>query len=188
MDIPAVSIFRQLEREETRMSSLKPLAAAALLLLMHIVPACSADEKSPPGELTIDVVVPLKPSKIVFNIDHPAFVGDQSIGLNHMRFITQKYKAKQTPLQIIAVFYSMGGYMLLNDAAYNKARRAEKGNPYKEQIAALQKEGVEFEECGDTARTNGWVNSDLLPGIKVNSGGNLRLVQLVQDGFVMLHP
>jgi uncharacterized protein len=163
--------------------------AVALIGLVHSVPVSAADANHAPSrELTIDVVVPLKASNIVFDMDHPAFAGDAPIGLTHMQMILQKYQAKQTPLHIIAVFYSAAGYMLLNDDAYNKARRSEKGNPYKETIASLQKQGVEFEECGETARTNGWVNSDLLPDVKVNSGGNLRLVQLVQDGFVMLQP
>ncbi len=163
--------------------------AVALVGLAHSLPASAADANSAPSrELTIDITVPLKASKVVFDMDHQAFAGDQPIGLTHMQMMLQKYKAQQTPQRIIAVFYSLAGYMLLDDAAYNKARRSDKGNPYKETIAALQKEGVEFEECGETARTNGWANSDLLPGVKVNSGGNLRLVQLVQDGFVMLQP
>lgn len=172
------------------MSSVKQITVAiALAALAHSVPAVAADAVNPPShELTVDIAVPLKASKIVFDIDHQAFAGDAPVGLSHMRMIMQNYKASQTPLQMIAVFYAAGGYMLLNDAAYNKARRSNNGNPYKETIAALQKEGVEFEECAQTARTNGWVNSDLLPGVKVNSGGNLRLVQLVQDGFVMLQP
>jgi intracellular sulfur oxidation DsrE/DsrF family protein len=82
----------------------------------------------------------------------------------------------------------MAGYILLNDEAYNKARKTTRGNPYKAEIAALQAQGVQFEECGQTARTNGWVNADLLPGVKVDTGATLRLVQLVQDGYVQLQP
>ena len=37
-------------------------------------------------------------------------------------------------------------------------------------------------------RTKGWVNADLLPGVKVDTGANLRIVQLVQDGYVQLQP
>ena len=55
-------------------------------------------------------------------------------------------------------------------------------------IFALQQEGIQFEECAETARINGWVNADLLPGVKVNTGANLRIVQLVQDGYVQLQP
>src|SRR6266436_8138935 len=125
------------------------------------------------GELRIDVPVTLKPSKVVFNMDHLAFDGDRSIGLNYMKLMAQNYKASQTPINIIAVFHGAAGYMLLNDQAYNAARTSDKGNPFKEQIFALQQEGVQFEECGQTARTKGWVNADLLPGVKVDTGANL---------------
>jgi hypothetical protein len=32
------------------------------------------------------------------------------------------------------------------------------------------------------------VNADLLAGVKVDTGANLRIVQLVQDGYVQLQP
>jgi uncharacterized protein len=145
-------------------------------------------EPAPEGRLRIDVPVTLKPSKVVFNMDHLAFDGDRSIGLNYMKLMAQSYKASQTPISIIAVFHGAAGYMLLNDQAYNAARTSDKGNPFKEQIAVLQQEGVQFEECGETARRKGWVNADLLPGVKVDTGANLRIVQLVQDGYVQLQP
>lgn len=159
----------------------------ALFALAPSVPLRAAEPAAKP-ELHIDVPVQLKPSKVVFNMDHLAFVGDQSIGLNYMKVMLQAYKAAETPVQIIAVFHGSAGYMLLNDQSYDRVRKSEKGNPFKDQIVALQQEGVQFEECGQTARNNGWTNSDLLPGVKVNSGANMRLVQLVQDGFVQLQP
>lgn len=177
-------------KERFPMFHIKQLAIViAIAGLMHSAPVRAADSNTAPaGELKIDAPVTLKASKVVFNMDHLAFAGDQSIGLTYMKLMLQNYKAQQTPVKIMAVFHGAAGYMLLNDAAYNKARRSDKGNPYKEIIASLQQEGVEFEECGQTARVNGWVNSNLLPGVKVNTGANLRLVQLIQDGFVMLQP
>ena len=35
---------------------------------------------------------------------------------------------------------------------------------------------------------NHWTNADLLPGAKVDSGANFRIIQLVQEGFVQLQP
>ena len=157
------------------------------IALAQAAPVLAAETISK-AELKIDVPVQLKASKVVFNMDHLAFAGDQSIGLTYMKLMLQNYKASQTPVQIVAVFHGAAGYLLLNDDAYNKVRKSEKGNPFKEQIAALQQGGIQFEECGQTARNNGWTNSDLLPGVKVNSGANLRLVQLVQEGYVQLHP
>lgn len=159
----------------------------ALILLVPPV-ALQAAESIPKPELQIDVPVQLKASKVVFNMDHLAFAGDQLIGLQYMKLMLQKYKATQTPIQIVAVFHGAAGYVLLNDQAYNRVRKSEKGNPFKDQVAALQQEGVQFEECGQTAKSNNWANSDLLAGVKVNSGANLRIVQLIQDGFVQLQP
>ena len=178
-----------LEPEGKPMMSLLKNAALALgfIALVHSAAALAA-EPSTPSALKIDVPVQLKASKVVFNMDHLAFVGDQSIGLMYMKLIVQSYKTSQTPLELIGVFHGAAGYLLLNDAVYNKVRKSEKGNPYKDAIAALQNDGVQFEECGQTARNNGWVNADLLPGVKVNSGANLRLVQLMQDGYIQLQP
>lgn len=170
------------------MHPLKKLILATVLLAPLPLAQVWAAEPPARGELQIDAPVQLKASKVVFNMDHLAFNGDQSIGLTYMSLMLRNYQASQTPLEIIAVFHGAAGYMLLNDAAYNKARKTEQGNPHKETIAALQKAGVRFEECGQTARNNGWVNADLLPAVKVNSGANLRLVQLMQDGFVQLQP
>ena len=143
---------------------------------------------APSTQLKIDVPVSMKASKVVFNMDHPTFAGDQSIGLMHMKLMKMQYEAVKVPVEIVAVYHGMAGYILLNDAAYNKARKTTRGNPYKAEIAALQSQGVQFEECGQTARSNGWINADLLPGIRVDTGANLRLVQLVQDGYVQLQP
>jgi intracellular sulfur oxidation DsrE/DsrF family protein len=140
------------------------------------------------GTLHIDVPVVLKEAKVVFNMDHLAFDGKELIGLTYMKVMAKSFKADQTRWRIVAIFHGAAGYMLLNDAAYNKVRKSAQGNPYKDQIAELQREGIEFEECAQTARYNGWNNADLLPRIKVNTGANFRIVQLVKDGFVQIQP
>ena len=162
-----------------------------LLLLAFAVVALAPARAQQPAErpeLRIDIPVQPKASKVVFNIGHPAFAGDQPIGLMHMQLMVRYYADHHTPLEVVAVFHGAAGYMLLNDQAYDRARKSAQGNPYKEQIAALQQAGVQFEECGQTARSNGWANADLLAGVKVDAGANLRLVQLMQDGFVQLQP
>jgi hypothetical protein len=37
-------------------------------------------------------------------------------------------------------------------------------------------------------RGNKWANDNLLPGVKVNTGADGRIIQLVQEGYVMLQP
>ncbi|WP_244413936.1 DsrE family protein [Methylorubrum extorquens] len=149
-------------------------------------PAVAQDHEK--GGLRIDVPVNLRNSRVAFNMDHLAFNGDQSIGLTYMQLMLKNYQVSGARLELVAVFHGAVGYLLLDGAAYNKARKTSRGNPFKEQILDLQKQGVLFEGCGQTARNNGWVNADFIPGVLVNAGANLRLVQLQQDGFIVIHP
>ncbi|MGO9389020.1 DsrE family protein [Rhodoblastus sp.] len=176
---------------QMRGNSMSPMKFAPMLLFCLPFMAASpslAQQPAPKPAIRIDVPVAPKASKVVFNMDHVAFAGDQSIGLRQMQSMIQAYKEENTPLEIIAVFHGAAGYMMLNDEAYDRARTSGTGNPYKQQIVALQKQGVQFEECVHTAEAKGWTNSNLLPGVKVNGGAVLRLVQLMQDGFVQLQP
>lgn len=138
--------------------------------------------------LVINVPVRLKDAKVVFNLDHVAFEGDEPTGLQFLRVMTKRFRIDGTKGQIVAIFHGDAGYMLLNDTVYDKVRNWRHGNPYKEQIAKLMGEGVDIEECGETMAYNNWVNGALLPGVKVNTSANLRIVQLVQEGFVQLQP
>ena len=124
----------------------------------------------------------------MFNIDQPLLAGDMSIGIGHMATIVSHFNATGTNWTIIGIFHSGAGYMLLGDATYNRVRRIPTGNPYKAMIAKLIADGVQIEECAVTMKRNGWGNADLLPDVKVNAGANLRIVQLVQQGYVMLPP
>ncbi|MFI5002077.1 MAG: DsrE family protein [Reyranellales bacterium] len=164
------------------------VAACALTLLINGTPRPASAQPDKSADLRIDVPVVLKEAKVVFNMDHLAFAGTSPIGLVWMKVMVEGFTANRTEWQVIAVFHSAAGYMMLNDAAYNRVRKSAGGNPFKPMIEQLQKAGVRFEECGQTARDNGWGNADLLPGVAVNSGANFRFVQLVQAGFVQLQP
>ncbi len=137
----------------------------------------------------IDVPVVLKDAKVLYNMDHSsAMTGDQPVGLTYMSLTVKKFQKDHTSWKMVAVFHNTMAYLLLNDAAYNKARKTSHGNPYKDQVAALIKEGVQIEECAVSMKNNGWTNADVLPDVKVNSGAVGRIVQLVQDGYVQLEP
>ena len=166
---------------------LTKIAFATFLILFGNVPSY-AEEGVAPAPLQVDIPVELKDAKVVFNMDHPAFAGDASVGLTYMNLMKQNFDLSKTKWTIKSVFHGAMGYILLNDAAYNKARKSSKGNPFKEVIADLQKSGIDLEECGQTAKNNNWTNADLLPNIKVNAGANLRITQLVQEGYVQLQP
>jgi intracellular sulfur oxidation DsrE/DsrF family protein len=156
-----------------------------MVLLLGLVQAVPSAAQT---GLTIDIPVVLKQAKVVFNMDHPAFEGDHPTGMNFMRLMTERFEQDKTQSEIIAIFHGAAGYMLLADATYNKVRGTTSGNPYKGMIAALQARGVRMEECGQTAHVHGWVNADFLPGVKVNAAANLRIVELVQQGFIQIQP
>jgi intracellular sulfur oxidation DsrE/DsrF family protein len=139
-------------------------------------------------DIRIDVPVVLKEAKVVFNLGQKAFEGDEPTGLQFLRVMIPTFKRDGTKARIVAIFHDNAGYLLLDDLAYARVRNWRAGNPYRDQIEALMREGVEVEECGETMRLRGWSNADLLPNVKVNSGANYRIVQLVQEGFVQLQP
>ena len=157
------------------------LALAALAM-----PLAAHGQTVSPSGLRIDVPVVLKEAKVVFNMDHLVYEGAMPTGLLYMQRMAEDLSLERASWQIIAIFHGPAGYMLLSDAAYDRVRKSTGGNPYRTLIDKLQKVGIRFEECGQTARDNGWVNADLLHG--VNSGANFRFVQLAQEGFVQLHP
>jgi len=61
--------------------------------------------------------------------------------------LANRFKEVDTKGQIIGIFHSDAAYMTLNDKAYNVYRNVGTGNPYKELIAELIKQGVRIEEC-----------------------------------------
>ena len=168
------------------MRGLEALVGGALCLtacaLMIGAPAAQGQQ------LRIDVPVVLKEAKVVLNLDHQAFEGDEPRGLRLINDMIASFKRNQTKARIVAIFHGESGYMLLGDAAYDRFRNGRGGNPYRQQIAALMREGVEVEECGHTMAVRGWSNAELLADVKVNTGANLRILQLVQEGFVQLQP
>jgi intracellular sulfur oxidation DsrE/DsrF family protein len=155
-----------------------------LLLLLAISPLAFAQTAA----LRIDVPVKLESAKVVFNLDHLAFEGDNPTGLNFMRIMLERFAEAGTKHTIVAIFHGEAGYWALADSRYNRVRKTSRGNPYGAMIAALQKQGVETELCAETATANGWTNADLLPGIKVTTAANLRIIELVQKGYVQIQP
>ena len=138
--------------------------------------------------LVIDNVVEPPAAKVVMNMDHDALSDKLPTGLYYMELILSHYGRTESGVQMVALFHDKGGYMILNDDAFNRFRHTGTGNPWKAKIADLQKAGVAFELCSFTAYNNGWVNADLLPGVKVDNDVLLRLISLSQQGYVQIQP
>lgn len=167
------------------------LAFVLMLVCVYLQSISLAAEVRPAQSghgIQIDIPVKLEKAKVVFNIDHLAFSGDMPVGIKYMHLLAKRIKEVGTKGQIIGVFHGDASYMTLNDKAYNAYRNISTGNPYKGLIAELLKQGVRVEECAVSMRGHNWVNEDLLPGVKVNTGAVSRLIQLVQEGYVQIQP
>ncbi len=158
-----------------------------LALLLPAAPLPVAAETASDA-IVIDIPVALATAKVVLNLDHPAFEGDEPTGLQFLKVMTARFADTGTKAELIAIFHGEAGYMLLDDGAYDRVRNWHGGNPYKAQIRALMDKGVAFEECGETMKVAGWTNADLIGGVRVNTGANFRIIELVQEGFVQIQP
>ena len=165
----------------------RTLLLATVMVASLAISAIPAQAQSP-DQIRIDVPVALKQAKVVFNMDHAAFGGDTPVGLAHMTMMLDRFKQIGTEWKIVAVFHGDAGYMLLNDETYNALRKTKMGNPYKGMVENLIKQGVQIEECAVTMKGNKWSNENLLLGVKVNTGADGRIIQLVQEGYVMIQP
>jgi len=150
----------------------------------------SIDAKSVRTEAVIHVDIPvvLEKANVVFNMDHLAFDGDMPVGIKYMHLLANRYKEIGTKGRIIGIFHGEAAYMTLTDKAYNAYRKISTGNPYKDLLAMLMKQGVQLEECAVSMKSHAWGNEDLVPGVKVNTGAVGRLIQLVQEGYVQIQP
>ena len=153
-------------------------------LAIHAVPA----QAQAPNPIRIDVPVTLKQVKVFYNLDHAAFGGDMPVGLGHMTMMLNWFKQTGAEWKMVGIFHGDAAYMLLNDETYNAVRRTKTGNPYKGMVENLIKQGAQIEACAVTMRGNKWGNDNLLPGVKVNTGADVRIIELVQQGYVMLQP
>ena len=142
----------------------------------------SASEKP----LHIDIPVKLKDVKTVYSIGALTFEGDLPASIFHLQLITNDIVDSNAESEVIAVFHTNAGHVMLHDSAYNADRNIATGNPYKDLVADLMKRGVRVELCGATAKAHHWGNADLLPGIKINTDAMARTTQLVQQGFVKI--
>ena len=142
----------------------------------------SASEKP----LHIDIPVKLKDVKTVYSVGALTFEGDLPASIFHLQLITNDIADSKAESEVIAVFHTNAGHVMLHDGAYNADRNIATGNPYRELVADLMKRGVRVELCGATARAHHWGNTDLLPGIKVNTDAMARTTELVQQGFVKI--
>ena len=136
--------------------------------------------------LHIDIPVKMANVRTVYSIGALAFEGDLPASIFHLQLIEGDITDWNAKSEVIAVFHTNAGHVMLHDNSYNADRNIATGNPYRELVQDLMRRGVQIELCGATAKAHGWGNADLLPGVKVNTDAMARTTQLVQAGFVKI--
>ncbi|HUW97678.1 MAG TPA: hypothetical protein VMV40_02390 [Acidiferrobacter sp.] len=161
-----------------------------LSLLLVSAPVFAVEGAVQWNSIHVQIPVVLKHAKVVFNMDHLAFVPHtrEPVGLAQMHMMVKKFNHDHTRWKIDAIFQGQAGYMLLNNKAYDRVMHVHTGNPYRGQVEALFHQGVDVEECGVTMRGHHWGNKQLLPNVKVNAGALARIIELEQHGFIEIHP
>lgn len=185
------------------MKNKRRLAASALgclsLMIVALWAAKIASAK-PDAALHIDVPVKLDKGNVVFDMGHLVMSpGDMPFLLGDLNLLATDFKQWGTQGNIVVVFHGDAAYLVLNDAAYNLDRHivndesynnghhVKSGNPYAALITDLMQRGVQFELCGATAAANHWGNSDLIPGVKVDTNAMVRVTQLEQQGYTLIY-
>jgi intracellular sulfur oxidation DsrE/DsrF family protein len=170
------------------LTGLLTMVLAMGLAFPAVVLAAEIPANEPGPTIHVDIPLSIKNAKVVFDIGQVTFHGDEPVALMFMDLMEKRFKEQRIVGHIIGEFYGGAAYLLLNDQAYNKHRFVNTGNPYKGLIAELLGQGVQIEACAFAMKMQNISNVDLLPGVLVNSGAYLRMVQLMQKGYVRLQP
>ncbi len=99
--------------------------------------------------------------------------------------IAQAKAAGAKQVSLIFVFDGPAMVLTLNDAAFNRVMGTTTGNPWKSLVTDLQKSGVDTEVCGARMKELGVGNADLLPAVKVDNDGWLRVMDLQSKGYTL---
>ena len=137
--------------------------------------------------LHIDIPTTLEKANVVIDMGHLVFNGDTPFALGDIHLLASDFQDWNTKGQIVVIFHGDAAYLVLNDESYNTNRRVGTGNPFKDALNGLMKQGVQLELCGATAKGNHWGNADLLPGVKVNVNAMVRVTQLEQEGYTLIY-
>jgi intracellular sulfur oxidation DsrE/DsrF family protein len=135
------------------------------------------------SQIPVDVPVPLKHAEAVFNVMNVVEAPARQNSLFLMQTLSDRLRAKKVPQKIVAVFHSQAAALACGDKAYNRLMKVDTGNPYKQVLAKIQASGIETEICVVSMEAQKIAKTDLLPGIRVNGGGLLRVIQLTQKGY-----
>lgn len=126
------------------------------------------------------------PVHVVFQITDDRMANGVHRGLYtllnlHNGYIEGGFEPDQ--VHIAAVIHGAASDHLLTDEAWNAHRNETGGNPNRELIAELSRNGVSIELCDVRRVMNGWEKSDIHPDVLLVSNAYERLVDLQMRGY-----
>lgn len=137
-------------------------------------------------QIPVDVPVDLAQANVVFNIMDRGPIPARQNSIFLAQTLDGVLDGRKTPHTIIAVLHSAAAALACNDKTFNRLTGTKQGNPYKGVIATLQASGIQTEICVKSMEFQKIKKSELLPGIKVNAGALLRVIELTQKGYTQL--
>lgn len=116
--------------------------------------------------------------------------GQQPHSTNNMvkNYINMYGMTAGSDFEVVAVGFSGGARWLLNDEAYNRTYNTNTGNPSRTVIESLLANGAHIVMCQNTMRSNGWVTTDLAPGVTMVPAGAVTVVDLQESGYSYISP
>jgi intracellular sulfur oxidation DsrE/DsrF family protein len=154
---------------------------ATIGLSLSLVPLFAS--RAPQPAIPIDIPVPLTKADTVFNILHRDPITGPQTSLHLAKVLDGNLTKERVPHTMILVFHGDGAPLACDDATFKRLTGSKRANPYKQAIADLQKAGVQTEICVVAMEAQGISRNQLLPGIKVNAGALLRIIELTQKGY-----
>jgi len=137
-------------------------------------------------------VVPIeirKDIRVVYQANLDEWKNGVGKPLAYLKKLTGVYDQQAIPQQerhINAVFHGKAGYWMLTDEAYNSHTKTKEGNPNKVIIRELVAMGVSLELCGQTMKSQGWSQNDVLPEVKIVLGAYPRIIDLQMQGYAYI--
>ncbi|MCG3136546.1 MAG: hypothetical protein HJJLKODD_00380 [Phycisphaerae bacterium] len=126
---------------------------------------------------------------IVCRINNDNGDGKTGQGLKSIKSLLDDYASLGIPaanIRIVAVVQGPASYWLLRDEPYAAYTKNAEANPHQEQILQLMQRGVNFEICAKSLNHFGWNETDILPGVKIVTCADPRIVDLELQGYAYL--
>lgn len=151
--------------------------------------AHSAEIKNGPQQRDIIPIEVRKDIRVVYQAESDEWKNGIGKPLAYLKKLSGVYDESSIPRQerhISTVFHGDAGYWMLTDKAYNAHTKTDQGNPNKTIISELVEMGVSIELCGQTMKSQGWSQDDVLPEVKIVIGAYPRIIDLQMQGYAYI--